>query len=132
MLADTKHSAGFAVPDLEAASEFYQESLGLDVIEHEWGAIALQSESRGGPPPMIYPKPHFQPGRLHGSQLPGSDVDAAVDELTARGVEFLRYDGFDQDEKGSCAATGRTSRGSKTRREHPRCAEGRLVAPLGV
>jgi hypothetical protein len=28
------------------------------------------------------------------------DIDEAVDELTARGVRFERYDGFEQDEKG--------------------------------
>ncbi|MDQ4024973.1 MAG: VOC family protein, partial [Actinomycetota bacterium] len=28
------------------------------------------------------------------------DVDAAVDELTRRGITFERYEGFDQDEKG--------------------------------
>ena len=28
------------------------------------------------------------------------DIDKAVDELTERGVQFERYDGFDQDEKG--------------------------------
>ena len=27
-------------------------------------------------------------------------MDAAVDELGAKGVEFERYEGFDQDEKG--------------------------------
>jgi len=28
------------------------------------------------------------------------DIDAAVDELSGKGVSFERYDGFDQDEKG--------------------------------
>ena len=28
------------------------------------------------------------------------DVEATVDELASRGVQFERYDGFDQDEKG--------------------------------
>jgi hypothetical protein len=28
------------------------------------------------------------------------DIDAAVDELAARGVRCERYDGFEQDEKG--------------------------------
>jgi hypothetical protein len=33
-------------------------------------------------------------------------VDAAVDELTARGVEFERYEGLDQDEKGIARGNG--------------------------
>jgi len=33
-------------------------------------------------------------------------VDAAVGELTSRGVEFERYDGFGQDEKGIARDAG--------------------------
>ena len=35
-------------------------------------------------------------------------MDAAVDELTARGVEMERYNGFDQDEKGIMRDNGPT------------------------
>ena len=35
-------------------------------------------------------------------------MDAAVDELAARGVEFERYEGFDQDEKGIMRDSGPT------------------------
>lgn len=34
------------------------------------------------------------------------DIDAAVDELTARGVEVLRYDGSGQDDKGVMRDSG--------------------------
>ena len=37
-----------------------------------------------------------------------ADVDAVVDDLTARGVEFLRYDGMPQDEKGVAREFGPT------------------------
>jgi hypothetical protein len=36
------------------------------------------------------------------------DVDAAVEELTRRGVTFQRYDGFPQDEKGVMRGNGPT------------------------
>jgi hypothetical protein len=32
--------------------------------------------------------------------FPVKDVEAAVDELAGKGVEFERYEGFDQDENG--------------------------------
>ncbi len=32
--------------------------------------------------------------------FPVDDIDAAVDQLTERGVEFARYDGLPQDDKG--------------------------------
>jgi hypothetical protein len=34
------------------------------------------------------------------------DIDKAVDELTARGVRFERYDGFEQDEKDVARGPG--------------------------
>ena len=34
MLADSKAFSGFAVPDIEAAREFYRDKLGLDVEQH--------------------------------------------------------------------------------------------------
>ena len=37
---------------------------------------------------------------LAASTVNDDDVEAAVDELTANGVSFERYDGFDQDERG--------------------------------
>lgn len=39
--------------------------------------------------------------------LPVLDVEAAVRELTDRGVQFLRYDGMDQDELGIHRGGGR-------------------------
>ena len=34
------------------------------------------------------------------------DVEKAVDDLGERGVSFLRYDGFEQDERGISRAEG--------------------------
>jgi hypothetical protein len=39
--------------------------------------------------------------------FPVGDIDAATDELTSRGVEFERYVGFEQDEKGVSRGQGR-------------------------
>jgi hypothetical protein len=38
--------------------------------------------------------------------FPVDDVEAAVDHLAARGVEFERYEGSDQDEKGIAHGPG--------------------------
>ncbi len=37
MLADSKAFSGFAVPDIEAAREFYGDKLGLEVTEQQGG-----------------------------------------------------------------------------------------------
>ena len=40
------------------------------------------------------------------------DIEATVDEPTAKGVPFQRYDGFDQDERGTASMRADPYRGS--------------------
>jgi catechol 2,3-dioxygenase-like lactoylglutathione lyase family enzyme len=105
MLADSKAFSGFAVPDLEAARAFYGDTLGLKVeLLEEPGLLTLHLA--GDRPTLIYPKPDFEPATYTILNFPVDDIDAAVDELSSRGVEFERYDGFDQDEKGIARGPG--------------------------
>jgi catechol 2,3-dioxygenase-like lactoylglutathione lyase family enzyme len=105
MLADSKAFSGFAVPDIEEARRFYGDTLGLKVELIE-GSGLLTLHLAGDRPTMIYPKPDFEPASYTILNFPVDDVEAAVDELTARGVQFERYDGFDQDEKGISRGNG--------------------------
>ena len=105
MFKDTKAFSGFAVDDLDAAREFYGSVLGLDVTTEEMGLLTLKLEG-GARPTIVYPKPDFEPATYTILNFPVDDVEAAVDELTARGVQFERYDGFDQDEKGIARGNG--------------------------
>jgi predicted enzyme related to lactoylglutathione lyase len=98
MFADTKAFNGFAVDDIEKARAFYGETLGLRVSDEEMGVLGLHLA--GGRDTMIYPKPDFTPATYTILNFVVDDIDRAVDELTARGVQMERYDGFDQDEKG--------------------------------
>ncbi len=97
MLAKSKAFSGFAVQDIEQAKHFYGETLGLDVSADN-GLLTLKLA--GGRDTLIYEKPDFEPATYTVLNFPVEDIDAAVDELAQRGVEFERYDGFDQDEKG--------------------------------
>ena len=99
MFANTKAYSGFAVDDLDKAREFYGETLGIEITPEEMGILTLQLEG-GGRPTLIYPKPDFAPATYTILNFPVDDIDAAVEELSGRGVEFLRYDGFGQDERG--------------------------------
>jgi predicted enzyme related to lactoylglutathione lyase len=99
VFANTKAFSGFAVDDLDKAREFYGETLGIETTPEEMGILTLQLEG-GSRPTMIYPKPDFTPATYTILNFPVDDIDKAVDELAGRGVEFLRYDGFDQDERG--------------------------------
>jgi predicted enzyme related to lactoylglutathione lyase len=101
MFADSKAFSGFAVDDLRKAREFYGETLGvkMTVLDEENGLAQLDLAG-GDRPTVIYVKPDFVPATYTILNFPVEDVEKAVDELTARGVSFERYDEFDQDEKG--------------------------------
>jgi hypothetical protein len=55
---------------------------------------------------LVYEKPDHTPATYTILNFPVDDIDKAVDELSARGVRFERYDGFDQDEKGIARGEG--------------------------
>jgi catechol 2,3-dioxygenase-like lactoylglutathione lyase family enzyme len=97
MLASSKAFSGFAVDDLDRAREFYEGTLGLQVST-ENGLLTLHLA--GDRPTLVYPKPDFTPATYTILNFQVDDIDAAVDELAARGVDFERYEGFEQDDKG--------------------------------
>jgi catechol 2,3-dioxygenase-like lactoylglutathione lyase family enzyme len=106
MFADTKAYSGFAVDDMQKAREFYGETLGLrvSVLDEEYGLLSLHLA--GDRDTLVYQKPDHTPASYTILNFPVEDIDAAVDELAARGVRFERYDGFEQDEKGISRGQG--------------------------
>ncbi|SDM27093.1 VOC family protein [Allokutzneria albata] len=88
--------SGFSVDDIPAAKAFYTDVLGLKVTE-EHGMLHLHLD---GGQILVYPKEKHVPAEFTVLNFPVADIDAAVDELTARGVTFLRYEGVPADEKG--------------------------------
>ncbi len=97
MFTDTKAFSGFAVDDLAKAEHFYGETLGVRT-SRENGLLTLKLA--GDRDVLVYPKADFVPATYTILNFPVDDIDAAVDELTGRGVAFERYDGAEQDEKG--------------------------------
>jgi catechol 2,3-dioxygenase-like lactoylglutathione lyase family enzyme len=97
MFKDTKAFSGFTARDIDAARRFYAETLGLEVSE-ENGMLTLQIA--GDRPTLVYPKPDGAPADYTVLNFQVDDIDAAVDELTARGVSFERYEGLGQDDRG--------------------------------
>jgi predicted enzyme related to lactoylglutathione lyase len=98
MFADTRAFSGFSVNDLAAAKKFYGETLGVRVSE--LADQLLQLEIAGGRNMLVYEKADHTPATFTILNFPVDDIDAVVDELTRRGVSFVRYEGFGQDEKG--------------------------------
>jgi len=103
MLGSSKAFSGFAVDDLDRAREFYEGTLGLEVSLDN-GLLTLHLAAKR--PTLVYPKHDFAPATYTILNFPVENIDAAVDELTGRGVRFERYDGFDQDEKGISRGEG--------------------------
>src|ERR671922_1122919 len=98
MLDNSKAFSGFAAPDIEALEPFYRDKLGVRTSV-ENGLLTLHLAG-GERPTIVYPKPDFEPATYTILNFPVEDVEAAVDELTSKGVAFERYEGFEQDEKG--------------------------------
>ncbi|WP_079406587.1 VOC family protein [Streptomyces sp. 3211] len=99
MFENSRAFSGFAVDDLERAKEFYGTTLGLSVSQDgEMGLLRL--DLAGGTTIMVYPKEDHRPAIYTILNFPVDDVERAVDELTARGVTFERYEGFEADAKG--------------------------------
>jgi catechol 2,3-dioxygenase-like lactoylglutathione lyase family enzyme len=97
---------GLGVDDLQKAQEFYGDTLGLkvDVLDEEHGLLTLHRP--GGETTLLYLSPDLRVGNYTVLNFSVDDIDTVVDALTARGVEFLRYDGAPQDEKGIARGMG--------------------------
>jgi catechol 2,3-dioxygenase-like lactoylglutathione lyase family enzyme len=103
MFADTPSFSSFAVDDIDAARRFYGETLGVNVNDGPMGVLGLDL---AGGTTMVYPKPDFTPATYTILNFAVDNVDAAVEELGSRGVEFERYEGLEQDDKGIARGEG--------------------------
>ena len=99
MLKDSPAFSGFSVDDTEAARAFYADTLGLEVSE-DHGILTISLG--GGHRAIAYPKPDHEPAGFTILNFPVPDIEATVDELTARGVSFEKYEGtqMETDAKG--------------------------------
>ncbi len=106
----TDHAfSGFSVDDLDAAHRFYADTLGIDVEVLE-GTGFLQLTLTSGGRVLIYGKPNHQPATFTVLNFPVDDVDSAVDDLIARGVNTKIYDDseFPTDSRGIMREMGPT------------------------
>ena len=99
MLPTANAYSSFAAKDIGAEKRFYADTLGLDVNELYDGQL-LELRFADQKRVLVYVKEDFTPATYTVLNFPVPDVDAAVDELTQKGVEMARFRGFDQDDKG--------------------------------
>jgi catechol 2,3-dioxygenase-like lactoylglutathione lyase family enzyme len=103
MFGSTKAFSGFSVDDIDAARKFYGETLGLRVSEQN-GMLTLHIA--GDRDILIYPKADHTPATYTILNFPVADIEAAVDELSRKGVHFERYDQVKTDDKGISRDSG--------------------------
>ena len=105
MLENSNAFSGFSSNDIAGAKDFYSQKLGLEVSESD-GMLTLQFPN--GAKVLVYPKDNHEPATFTVLNFQVPDVEAAVDELTKRGVTFEVYDepGLKTDEKGIMRGEG--------------------------
>ena len=106
MFSADRAFSGFSVDDIDAAKRFYGETLGLEVEENPMGFIDIHLPS--GATVLAYGKPNHTPASFTILNFPVDDVEAAVDDLNARGVTTKIYTDpdFGTDAKGISRGRG--------------------------
>jgi catechol 2,3-dioxygenase-like lactoylglutathione lyase family enzyme len=103
MLESSQIVAFAAAADLHRARAFYEQALGLRVADHDDFACVIDAN---GTMLRITAVPEVCRTGYTVLGWKVSDISAAVRDLAARGVAFLRYDGMDQDGDGVWTAPG--------------------------
>ena len=85
---DARSFSSFSVNDLQKAKEFYGDKLGLDVSETAEG-LELNA---GDNAVFIYAKPNHSPASFTVLNFPVDDIEEAVNELDALGINLEHYD----------------------------------------
>lgn len=90
MFKDTTAFVSFSAPDLAAIKEFYGNKLGIAVKDTKEG-LELHLAG-GGLPVFVYPSDDYHAPEHTVLNFLVPDIDAAIQELTKRGVAMEQYD----------------------------------------
>ena len=106
MFSADKAFSGFSVDDLDAAERFYGTTLGLAVEVNPMGFLDITLAN--GATILAYVKPNHEPASYTMLNFEVDDVEAAVDDLNARGVVTKIYTDpdFGTDAKGISRGEG--------------------------
>lgn len=87
MFKEAECFSSFSVNNLQKAKDFYGQTLGLDVKESEEG-LELHTANNTV---FLYPKPNHTPASFTVLNFAVDDIEAAVDELNAMGINLEHY-----------------------------------------
>jgi catechol 2,3-dioxygenase-like lactoylglutathione lyase family enzyme len=98
VVAPRRTFGSFSVDDVDAARRFYGDILGMKVSAvGEHGPVWLHGPA--DQVTMVYLKPDHAPATFTVFNLSVDSIEHAVDELTALGVRFKRYEGLETDDR---------------------------------
>jgi catechol 2,3-dioxygenase-like lactoylglutathione lyase family enzyme len=103
-------NASIAVSDIQQAVAFYEGKLGLPLLQRGPSAHITDGNrvygSGGRPALNVYQSETAGKSPATLATWYVDDIDQIVDQLTAAGVEFTRYDAFEADTKGIAPRAG--------------------------
>jgi predicted enzyme related to lactoylglutathione lyase len=82
--------SSFSAEDTDEAYFFYKNVLGLQVEKEEMSILTISINE--GMKVIIYPKQDHEPATFTVLNIPVTDIEDAVEELSKKGVSFLQYD----------------------------------------
>jgi predicted enzyme related to lactoylglutathione lyase len=82
--------SSFSAEETDEAYFFYKNVLGLQVEKEEMSILTISINE--GMRIIIYPKQDHVPATFTVLNIPVTDIEDAVDELSKKGVSFLQYD----------------------------------------
>jgi catechol 2,3-dioxygenase-like lactoylglutathione lyase family enzyme len=99
VIEGAKAHATVAVSDVDRARRFYEETLGLSVQQERPDGIVYGT---GGTEFLVYPSQFAGTSQATVMAFEVNDLQAAIEDLTQRGVTFEQYDlpGLKTDEQG--------------------------------
>jgi catechol 2,3-dioxygenase-like lactoylglutathione lyase family enzyme len=106
VLSDAAPAPFVPSTDLDRSRAFYEGTLGVRLLDATPARLTFDVAGAKLSVVLVGDTLTPQPFTIFGWEV--ADIDASVAALAERGVEFLRYDGFDQDAAGIWTAPSGT------------------------
>lgn len=98
--------SGYSVDDKDEALRFYGDVLGCDIVD---GGMGLELSFPNGHTVFLYEKADHEPATFTVLNFPVDDIDKAVDDLKAKGVEMLMYEDLPAEQDGRGVLRGKVA-----------------------
>jgi catechol 2,3-dioxygenase-like lactoylglutathione lyase family enzyme len=98
VLAEARTVGFLPSTDLARSRAFYAGTLGLEVVSEDSFALVVRTSNLTVRVTLVGESYHVQPFTVLGWEV--EDIHAAILELSAREVDFVRFEGMDQEADG--------------------------------